>query len=231
MPQVGVVLQMDRNLTTKHWDKRFNLGVLGVICIDANLFFQQVVHVDNRTTSCLKFLGMLADKLINNQEGICLTWAAADQDVGGVVDTAAAAVSMVRRTICCKPHGKRIIIEFREDADARAARSILSMSVAHAHMPPIPPRSSSGSATPRWWRGASALSRTLARDMLPRHTKTIRTRGRGSATGGGSTTMTTTTTTMMEDKQQIHKQKIHIVCLFFYISCCAMEATQRHANP
>jgi hypothetical protein len=44
-------LQMDRNLTTKHWDKRFKLGVLSIICIDAYLLFQQVVHANNRTTS------------------------------------------------------------------------------------------------------------------------------------------------------------------------------------
>jgi hypothetical protein len=66
-------LQMDCNLATKHWDKRFNLGVLGIVCIGAYLFFQQVVHADNRTTSCLDFFGRLADKLVDNQEGICLT--------------------------------------------------------------------------------------------------------------------------------------------------------------
>ncbi len=27
-------LRLDRNLGTKHWDKRFNIGVLGIICID-----------------------------------------------------------------------------------------------------------------------------------------------------------------------------------------------------
>jgi hypothetical protein len=27
-------LRMDCNLSTKHWDKRFNLRVLGIICID-----------------------------------------------------------------------------------------------------------------------------------------------------------------------------------------------------
>jgi len=29
-------LRLDRNLGTKHWDKRFNLGVLGIICVDAS---------------------------------------------------------------------------------------------------------------------------------------------------------------------------------------------------
>jgi hypothetical protein len=66
-------LRMDRNLATKHWDKRFNLGILGIVCIDAYLFFQQVVHADNRTTSCLEFFGSLTDELINNTEGICMT--------------------------------------------------------------------------------------------------------------------------------------------------------------
>jgi hypothetical protein len=57
-------LQMYRNLATKYWDKRINLSVLTVICIDAYLFFQQVVHANNRTMSCLEFFGRLADKLI-----------------------------------------------------------------------------------------------------------------------------------------------------------------------
>jgi hypothetical protein len=34
-------LRMDRNLATRHWDKRFNLRVLGIICVHAYLFFQQ----------------------------------------------------------------------------------------------------------------------------------------------------------------------------------------------
>ncbi len=76
-----VKLQMDRNLATKHWDKRFNLGVLGIVCVDAYLFFQQVVHADNRTTSCLKFFGSLADELIDNTEGICMTRGAAENQV------------------------------------------------------------------------------------------------------------------------------------------------------
>ncbi len=61
-------LRMDRNLATKHWDKRFNLGVLGIICVDVYLFFQQVVRADERTASCLEFFGRLADELIDNQE-------------------------------------------------------------------------------------------------------------------------------------------------------------------
>jgi len=60
-------LQLDRNLGTK---QRFNLGVLGIICVDAYLFFQQVVSANNRMTSCLEFFGRLADELIDNQEGL-----------------------------------------------------------------------------------------------------------------------------------------------------------------
>ena len=74
---------MDRYLGTKHWDKRFNLDVLGVVCVDAYLYFQQVVGASNRTTSCLKFFGRHADKLNDNQEGIRITRAAADPDPGG----------------------------------------------------------------------------------------------------------------------------------------------------
>ncbi len=64
-------LQMDRNCATKYWEKRINLGILGILCVDAYLFFQQVVHTTNRTMSCPKFFGRLADKLIKNQEGVC----------------------------------------------------------------------------------------------------------------------------------------------------------------
>jgi hypothetical protein len=66
-------LRMDCNLATRHWDKRFNLGVLGIICVDAYLFFQQVVHADNKMISCLEFFCKLADELIDKNEGIRLT--------------------------------------------------------------------------------------------------------------------------------------------------------------
>ena len=91
-------LRMDRNLGTKHLDKRFNLGVLGIICINAYLFFQQVVHADNKKTSCLEFFCKLADELINNNEGIRRTREAAEQDVGAVADAATASTPTVRRT-------------------------------------------------------------------------------------------------------------------------------------
>ncbi len=35
-------LRLDRNIGTKHWDKRFNLGVLGIICVDAYFFFNRL---------------------------------------------------------------------------------------------------------------------------------------------------------------------------------------------
>ena len=99
-------LRMDRNLATRHWDKRFNLGVLGIICVDAYLFFQQVVHADNKMISCLEFFCKLADELIDNNEGIRMTRAAAEQDVGGVVNAASAATPTVRRTLRLK-HSNR----------------------------------------------------------------------------------------------------------------------------
>lgn len=49
-------LQMDRNLATKDWVKMFNIGIRGIVCVDAYLFFQQVVHGEIRTTSCFEFL-------------------------------------------------------------------------------------------------------------------------------------------------------------------------------
>jgi len=90
-------LRMDRNLTTKHWDKRFNLGVLGIICANAYLFFQQVVYVDNKMTSCLEFFCKLAEVLIDNSKGICMMRAAEEQEAGAVTDAAAASTATVRR--------------------------------------------------------------------------------------------------------------------------------------
>ncbi|KAL3781821.1 LOW QUALITY PROTEIN: hypothetical protein ACHAW5_001131 [Stephanodiscus triporus] len=74
-------LRLDRNLCTKHWDKRFNLDVLGIICVDTYLFFNR--SANNRMMSCLEFFGRLVDKLVDNQEGIRVTRAAADPGVGG----------------------------------------------------------------------------------------------------------------------------------------------------
>ena len=93
---------MDRNLATRHWDKRFNLGVLSIICIDAYLFFQQVVHADNKKISCLEFFCKLADELIDNNKGIRFTRATAEQEAGAVADAAAASMPTVRRTLRLK---------------------------------------------------------------------------------------------------------------------------------
>jgi hypothetical protein len=95
-------LRLDRNLGTKHWDKRFNLGVLGIICVDAYLFFQQVVSANNRTTSCLEFFGRLADELIDNQEDCRVTRASAASQ-----DAAATATPTVRKTVKKKGKGNR----------------------------------------------------------------------------------------------------------------------------
>ncbi len=97
-------LWMDHNLTTKYWDKRINLGILSMVCVNAYLFFQQEVHANSRTTSCLKFFGRLADELIKNQEGVCAMQAA-------IVDQAAAAVVSIeaptlRRTLFLKNKGR-----------------------------------------------------------------------------------------------------------------------------
>jgi hypothetical protein len=100
-------LRMDCNLGTKDWAKRFNLGILGIICVDAYLLFNGVVHSSNRTTSCLEFFGKLAEKLIKNQEGVRVMQSTAHE--GDVTATAAtaAATPTVRKTLCFKSSGKR----------------------------------------------------------------------------------------------------------------------------
>ncbi len=95
-------LRMDRNLATKYWDKRFNLGVLGIICVDAYLFFKQVGHADNKKISCLEFFCKLTDELIDNNEGIRLTRATAEQEEGAVADASAASTPTIRRTLRLK---------------------------------------------------------------------------------------------------------------------------------
>ena len=81
-------LRMDTNLRTRDWAKRFNFGILGMVCVDAFLFYQKVVHADNRKNSCLEFFGQLADELIKNNEGVRQTRAAVENQAA---ETAAAA--------------------------------------------------------------------------------------------------------------------------------------------
>ncbi len=91
-------LRMDRNLATRHWDKRFNLGVLGIICNDAYLFFYRWSMRTTRRQAALNSFCKLVDKLINNNKGIHMTRATAEQDVGGVVNAANAAMPTVKST-------------------------------------------------------------------------------------------------------------------------------------
>jgi hypothetical protein len=56
--------------------------------------------------SCLKFFCKLADELIDNNEGIRLTKATAEQEAGAVADVAAASTPTVRRTLRIK-HSNR----------------------------------------------------------------------------------------------------------------------------
>jgi hypothetical protein len=100
-------LQMDRNLGTKDWAERFNLGILGIICVDAYPLFKGVVHSSNRTTSCLEFFGKLADELIENQKGVCVLRSTAREGDATATAAAAAATPTVRRTLCFKSSGKQ----------------------------------------------------------------------------------------------------------------------------
>jgi hypothetical protein len=73
-----------------------NLGILGIVYVNAYLFFQQVIHANNRTMSCLKFFGRLTDKLIKNQEGVCTRQAAIGDQVATAVDSSE--VPMIQKT-------------------------------------------------------------------------------------------------------------------------------------
>jgi hypothetical protein len=157
---------MDCNLATKHWGKRFNRGVLGIICVDAFIFSQQVVGADNRTTSCLEFFGRLADKIIDQQGEKCLKKAAAEQDAGGggVMDTAATAAPTIRRTICHKLRVKgNHIIQGRCRCKDWKKHSIYVCSVCtHPTNPTQKQFWFCNSMLEGWWRGASVLPSTLS---------------------------------------------------------------------
>jgi hypothetical protein len=53
--------------------RRFNLSIFGMICINTSLFYQHIVHNGNRMGSYRELFGSLADKLIDNTQGICMT--------------------------------------------------------------------------------------------------------------------------------------------------------------
>jgi hypothetical protein len=129
---------------------------------------------EEETTSCLEFFGRLMDELVDNHEGIRLTWAGAEQDVGAVADAATAAMPTVRRSTHCKPRSKGKHMR-RGGAVARNSRSNPSTSAARVHTPLTPPRSSSGSAIPWQLKGANTLPSTSPGHMPPTYTRKIRT--------------------------------------------------------
>ena len=172
-------LRMDRNLATRHWDKRFNLGVLGIICVDAYLFFQQVFHAVNKMISCLEFFCKLADELIDNNEGICLTRATAEQEAGAVADVAAASTPTVRRTLRIKHSNRGHHAQGRCSIKGCMKHSIYVCSV--CTQPTNAAQKSSGSATTRRCRGAIASPSTSLGTVRRRTggAGTTRTRGGG----------------------------------------------------
>ena len=71
-------VRLERNILTKDWARRFNLSIFGMICVDASLFYQRIVHERNKKGSYCEFFGSLADKLIDNTQGIHTTRTAID---------------------------------------------------------------------------------------------------------------------------------------------------------
>jgi hypothetical protein len=68
------------------------------------------------------------------------------------------------------------------------------------------------------------------RHLLPKQMRTIRTRGRGTHNRGQQQLRQRQRRRRGTCSNYINIKK-HIICLFFYISWCAVEGTQRHANP
>jgi hypothetical protein len=85
--RVGVdEVRLERNILTKDWARRFNLSIFGMICVNASLFYQRIVHEHNKKGSYCEFFGSLADELINNTQGICTTQTAIENQAAEVAD-------------------------------------------------------------------------------------------------------------------------------------------------
>ena len=78
---------MESNILTKDWARRFNLSVFGMICGNARLFYQRIVHKRNKKRSYREFFGSLADKLIDYTQRICMTQTAIENQAAEVADT------------------------------------------------------------------------------------------------------------------------------------------------
>jgi hypothetical protein len=153
-------LRMERNLATKYWDKRINLGIFGIVCIDTYLFSQQVVHTDNRTTSLSRIRRVFAQ---HEQP----SWIKRPLPLPP------------SRHLRCGGHfaSKRKAggnITLRDGASAADARSRQPTYATDACTLQMDHRSSFGSAMPRRWKGASVLLSTLTRQ-----TWTVRNGGGG----------------------------------------------------
>jgi hypothetical protein len=85
-----------------------------------------------------------------------------------IVDQAATAVASIeaptlQKTLCLKKKGRRKH-HAQDGATVAIARSRQPLCAAHAHTKQMDCRSSFGSSTPQWWRGASALISTSRRN-------------------------------------------------------------------
>jgi hypothetical protein len=81
-------VRLEPNILTKGWARRFNLSIFGMICIDTSLFYQHSVHNGNKRGSYREFFGSLADKLINNTQGICMTRTAVKNQAAEAMEAA-----------------------------------------------------------------------------------------------------------------------------------------------
>jgi hypothetical protein len=81
-------VHLKRNILTKDWVRRFNLSIFGMICVNASLFYQHIVHNGNKKGSYCEFFGSLADELINNTQGICMTRTAVKNQAAEAMEAA-----------------------------------------------------------------------------------------------------------------------------------------------
>ncbi len=112
-------LRLDRNLGTKHRDKRFNLGVLGVICVNAYLFFNRSLVQATGQRAALSSLEGSRTSSSAIRRGFGLRGLRWIQMQGGMVPPTQRSLQSRRQS---RWSIKRVLITHRGDAAARTAR-------------------------------------------------------------------------------------------------------------
>jgi hypothetical protein len=80
-------VHLEHNILKKDWARRFSLSIFGMICVNTSLFYQHIVN-GNKKGSYREFFGSLANKLIDNTQGIHMTRTAIGNQAAEAVEAA-----------------------------------------------------------------------------------------------------------------------------------------------